>query len=705
MRAVLDFGIAGRRCEALISMEKIIANALKVTLALALATPLIVMAKPLPAIMFPYVAGKAIYFRLLVDIALVLWLPLLLWRPAYRPPRSWLWGILGAYFAIALLASLTGVSVVRSLWSNYERMQGWFGLVHFGAFTLMLASNFRTYREWRILFNVNLLIGLLVALLGILEMATGEPQRIGSSLGNPAFLGAYALVQALVAAGFLAHALTTPHTGLTGNAPRAKRRRYRRRGRPHYRIFKESFLRAFWVVAIVLNLFMVYQSGTRGAIVGLAAGLGLCLIGYAVWGCLRPVRIASATVTIVGIALVGGFLLLQNSSLFLTLTERNLTLQRLADLSLDDSSVLSRLHSVFAGFEGFRARPFLGWGPENYSVAYDLYLSESAGATSIALNFDQAHNRVVEELVTTGLLGLASYLAIWFWAAWVLLRKIRILSPPTQLLIMLFAAALAGYFVQNLFLFDTPGTLVQIYLLIGFIFFLEATPTQNAFDPDYVPSQAEAPTIGILDRLVFTHAWSRFLATGVAGAVTICFFYFTVVGPYTGLRTAYLAMTGERTWQERFELLDNAIEAAPWLANQPTLVFLGGAFDEWSNLSEEERQLTLGLAQEVGETVLKREPLEWRAHYIQARIYQKASLADPAFVPLARTNTDRASALAPHRLEVLQLQALQYVHENDVESALDVIDGYLIRNAEVVNEQSRAYRQLTRLRNEITGSE
>ena len=66
--------------------------------------------------------------------------------------------------------------------------------------------------------------------------------------------------------------------------------------------------------------------------------------------------------------------------------------------------------------------------------------------------------------------------------AWILVRRIRELEPDAQLLAMLIGSALAGYFVQNLLLFDTPGTVVQLYMLMGIVLYLETTTAEAAFD-------------------------------------------------------------------------------------------------------------------------------------------------------------------------------------------------------------------------------
>ena len=124
-------------------------------------TPLIVMTDPLPSTLFPYVVGKALWTRTLIEIAFGLWVMLLLRDSSYRLPKSWTLAVLGVYVLIALLATVFSVSITRSLWSTYERMQGWVDLAHWATFVVILVSTHRTWAHWRALLNFNLGVGYL----------------------------------------------------------------------------------------------------------------------------------------------------------------------------------------------------------------------------------------------------------------------------------------------------------------------------------------------------------------------------------------------------------------------------------------------------------------------------------------------------------------------------------------------------------------
>ncbi len=584
-------------------------------------------------------------------------------------------------------------------------MQGWLGLIHCVAFTVMIASMFKTFRTWWVALNASLLIGLMVSLLGLFQMTGGGGQRISSSLGNPTFLGGYALVNALIAAGLLAYALATPRKRSPAVSSRKSRQSLLGRDRWwKMHLFDTNLpLVSFWVTTIGLNLLMLFQSGTRGAMLGLAASLGLMLTGYAIADNLRITRLVAGSLMLASTVLIISLYFLQgNDTVLAWATDTgNPSLQRLVTVSFDDSSVRTRLYSVYAGWEGFKDRLWLGWGPENYSAVYDQYISEYAVATSPIEHFDQAHNRVIEELATTGLVGLVGYLAIWGSMALILIRKMILLPTNGHLLVLSIGGALVGYFMQNLFLFDTPGTVVQLYLLIGFAVYLETTLVQTAVSLDPDPGLHDGANPGFRARAGRPQALMKGTLVILGNAVVLVCFFVAVLEPYTGAYHALIATDNRRPLDKQFEAMYDAVDAAPRMTAGPWLVLMEQLIRSWNDLTPTERQWTLDLAQGEGAAILMREPWEWRVHSKLAQIYQMASLTEWPYLAWARDHTDQAAAIAPNRVEIMQLQAQQYVFERDVASALGLIDAYLARTAEFRDERFEVHGRLVRQRERI----
>ena len=109
--------------------------AIRAGLLALLVTPLIVT----PSTTFPFIVGKALFARTVIEIVLALWLILLIRRPEYRPAASTLAVLFGLFLLASLISGLFGVSPQRSIWSNYERMTGIFDLAHwFAALMIMM---------------------------------------------------------------------------------------------------------------------------------------------------------------------------------------------------------------------------------------------------------------------------------------------------------------------------------------------------------------------------------------------------------------------------------------------------------------------------------------------------------------------------------------------------------------------------------------
>src|SRR3990167_1826593 len=84
------------------------------------------------AFFFPFITTKAFTFRIIVEVIFAAWLLLTLLDSEYRLKKSIiLYSVLG-FLAVIGLADLFGVAPVKSLWSNFERMEGYITLLHLG---------------------------------------------------------------------------------------------------------------------------------------------------------------------------------------------------------------------------------------------------------------------------------------------------------------------------------------------------------------------------------------------------------------------------------------------------------------------------------------------------------------------------------------------------------------------------------------------
>ena len=689
-------------------------------LSLVLLTPLIVNAPYfgtsgfLPHSFFPFIVGKAVYSRTLIEIAFGLWVVLAIRSPEYRIPRSWLLVAMAVYLVVALLASLLGVSPQRSLWSTYERMQGFVDLAHWLSYVLLLGAVFRSWPLWRSLLNFNLAVAFIMSVLGIGELR-GESYftfidpagKLHITLGNSTYVGAYYLVNILIALGFLVHSyqVTQPT-----EAPRARRRSKARARRTEAEAdiqLTRPIMRAFWILVIVLGTVMVLQSGTRGALIGLGSGFLAFAIGYVMWG--RAVGLKRASLAVI-VGLVGLGLLIglaRNTAGFQRLVADIPALHRLSTISLTEGSFSHRINTGIIGLQAFADRPILGWGPENFTIGYDRFVKGDV-LIKQTQSFDQAHNKVIEELTTKGILGFLGYSSIWFLMFLIFARRTRKQNVQQQVFTLFVGSALVGYFVQNLALFDTPGTVGQFMLLVGFALYLETTSDEDAgvvpdesTPPDNVakegapalaraqsllgwalrPAEPPAAAVGSGDHKESPLVLPLQLATAVVLVLTAILVL--NVTAYQASRTIIKTLNPNISWSEKLDYFDETIQEFPQLANYPRLVMYNQLTRDWPILSDEEKRRALAMAEEQSKLAFEEEPEEWRLYGTLAGLYQRIGRQH---AEKSRTLVEKVAELAPDRMETVRLQVSQNVLERNYEGAQKVIDEYVDRYPEAESQ-------------------
>ncbi len=135
------------------------------------------------SIFFPFIGGKDWFFRFAVELSLIA--GLLWWafeakageveqlvKSAFKKPLV----IAASVFSgIVVLASLFAFDVHAGFWSNFERGEGGFQMLHYILFFLLLALFVREEKDWKKLFRFSLIAAVLMILYGVLSIsgATG----------------------------------------------------------------------------------------------------------------------------------------------------------------------------------------------------------------------------------------------------------------------------------------------------------------------------------------------------------------------------------------------------------------------------------------------------------------------------------------------------------------------------------------------------
>lgn len=431
--------------------EKNIISVIRWGVIAALFLPLIII----PWLFFPFATSRGFLFQIIVEVLAVLYIPLAICNPSFRPNKTALLSVLSMYFGALLLSTVFGIDTYRSFFGNYERMWGFFQLAHFFVFFIILAGVFRTREAWGSLLRGVLVAGGLSALAALLQyiwsLSSGDAPRPSGLIGNPAFLAAYLLFTAFAS---ILHF---------------------QRGKYGYGV-----LATLVFVAILFT-------GTRGAFVGLAAAGVVGAVLLTVFSRTRWLRILSALC--VGLVIAGMFFLVQYGSFF-EKPERVSQetfysvehfdspsldrsgfgfLSRLVDFSIYDTTTLTRLATWKTVLASSKDYPVFGMGPENFILAFNKYFnSEFYTAERSEIWFDRAHNAYIDTLVMYGFLGLVTYLLVYAGCFWVIFRLYRsgTLAPLSAFALSLFFVA---YGTQNFFLFDSFSAFLMFIFAIAYL--------------------------------------------------------------------------------------------------------------------------------------------------------------------------------------------------------------------------------------------
>ncbi len=431
---------------------------------------------------FPFITGKNFAFRILVEVALAAWIILAFYEPRYRPKFSWLYVALGAFLLIMLAANAQGEYPLKSFWSNFERMDGYVTLVHFGLYVLVvssLLSNERfkwfgyTTTTWQLYLGMFIVTSLFVIfrsaqqLAGLDASAQQGSWRIYGTLGNASYMAIYMLFMSFVAF------LLTIRSQVTG-------------------------WRVFYLGMVLIYVTLLIFTVTRGTTIGLVAGGLLAALYIAIFERRTPALRKGAIVFLVLVTLcVGLFVAVKDTSL----VQENRLAQRLANVSV--SSLDTRITIWKMAGEGFQERPLLGWGQGNFNYVFNEYYNPSLH--SVETWYDRAHNLVFDWLIAGGILGLVSYFAILFAALYYLFWQPLFKREDEQVFSVAERAVLLGllaaYFIHNLVVFDNIVSYIFYAVILAFIHTRVASTIPKIQTPviqKEVVNAVVVPTVAVL---------------------------------------------------------------------------------------------------------------------------------------------------------------------------------------------------------------
>jgi len=416
---------------------------------------------------FPSVFTKTVLFRVIIELAFVLWVFLLIVHPRYRPRLSLLTSVVSIFFGVMLLSAIFGVDFYQSLWSGYERMMGLWTYLHLFLFFIILISVFKEDREWRLFFEGGLLSAVLVSLYGILEyfgVVAGSPAKIESTFGNSIFLGSYLLFFVFIALWFL---------------------------------LKESEWRrslSYYVVAALVIFTALVFTAARGPTLAFLIGGGVFAVLFALFASSEAYTLSFSNRRLKKLILAMLIIALLGAGMFFVMRGKFIDssfgpLKRLSQISLQDRTVQARILAWGVGWEGWMERPLLGWGPENFYALFNKHYNPQMFNQEPW--WDRAHNFIFDIGTTTGIVGLLAYLGI-FAVAFSALFKLRRSAFWT---FIIFTSILFTHLINTLFAFDTLTSFIPLFSVFGYIVYASSSSRDELI-------QSETFKLGVREMIV-----------------------------------------------------------------------------------------------------------------------------------------------------------------------------------------------------------
>lgn len=633
---------------------------------------------------FPFIVPKDVLFRVVVEIIFIAYLALAHIDERYRPRFTALtWSVI-AFFGVSVLAMITGIGLYSSFWGNYERMSGIFHQLHLVLYFIVLVNVFRAEKDWHGFLTFSIFMSGLMSFMAFAQylqvdflMGSSGGQRLTATMGNPTFFAAYLLFNLFFIAYFIAREqrfdirlfatsflvfdgyliLSAILYELAGTSDWGMLNILKTpvlKEAVRYPVFVSSFLLyqsaigvawffhskkfviiSLLIVTLAFEFFIFFETQTRGAVLGLL----LSIIVLTVISLFTRMPKIYKGIAMAALALAIVLPATVYASRNMTWVKNNGTLNRLASISLRDVTTESRLLTWQASWKGWSENPktfLIGYGPENYYYVFNKYFpTKIYRDNGSQIWFDRSHNIIFDVGVTTGAIGLVSYMAIIglaVWGLWLVYRKTQSVSQS-----FLLVGLIIAYFTQNFFVFDTLNTEILWYLVLGFIVYLVGTATNEK--ESEASSEVHQTNYVYLSVLAIVLLFAVFVVNvGTARANNLLFIAIKDASAHSATESKTLFHRAiNEAWTGRFE------------ARQQYSLYAQGAV-RGSSVSPAVLDVVRDAATELEKSVGE-EPLNIRHHMWLAAYLDSMAPADAAFpkksIAILEPNID-LSPTRPH---------------------------------------------------------
>jgi len=406
-----------------------------------------------PPLLFPADWAKAIIFKIIFSLLLFIFLFQLLYQNGFRASIKEKIKSLPLYFtvpflsfaALAIIATIFSPEPAFSFWGSPYRGDGTLNLVLY--LSLAIFSYLIVKKEdWGKIWISALTGGVVVCLIAIVQqfhlvsekLLVAYSKRPPSTMGNPDFLAAYLIFLIFLSLYFFIKE-------------------------------KKIIVKITYSVLSSLFLFTTFLTMSRAAILAITIGF-IWIVFFTNYKStlIKKLKIVFAVFII---AVFSGIFFsannpksipdfIQSNDIFSTFISR---------FKIDSIIGNSRIASWKIAIKAIQDKPILGWGPEDYSIAFDKYYSPSSGLSSSETGgwWDRAHNFIFEIAVTMGVPALLAFIIFWL-ALLFCLQKYKKIIPENNVIFSFLQAIIIALLINNFFSFDCAPTYIFSYLIVGY---------------------------------------------------------------------------------------------------------------------------------------------------------------------------------------------------------------------------------------------
>jgi O-antigen ligase/tetratricopeptide (TPR) repeat protein len=573
------------------------------------------------SLFFPFITGKNFTFRIIAEVVFAAWIILACYEPSYRPKRSWLLGSFSVLLVVMFFANWFGESRSTAFWSNFERMEGYFALLHTWMYFLVAGSVLTTGKLWNRFFNVTFASSLILTLYAFAQLSGNITinqggWRLDGTLGNSAYMAVYMLFNVFLALLMLVRT-------------------------------DSKNLRYVYAALTALFVYLLIQTATRGTILGLVGGLGVTATYIALFSKDHPKVRKVAGGGLLAVVLIVGLFITFRESAFI---QNNPYLGRVANITLSEGNVRFKVWNM--ALEGFQERPLLGWGQSGFSTVFNknydpsIYFAESW--------YDRVHNIFFDWLIAGGILGFVAYFAIFFSALYYLF--LRPLMKHDEAFTVaergVLIGLLIGYLFHNIFVFDNIVSYIYYGTILAFIHSRIGTPwpqLEKWKSDTRVTEQIVTPVVAV--ALVLTLYFVNVPGIKAAGDIIDAF---RATDPEAMMKTFETALSRNSFGnQEIREQMTRRAQEVIFNQDVPQAT-------KDTIIAKVEAELLKQIEEKPGDA---------RAHVFIASFYR--SLGTPESLEKAVVQLERARELSPKKQQIIFEQGLAELQRQNFERSYE----------------------------------